>query len=127
MVKRYIAVLEGRVAGEAGEITLCFRLDPTNRPYQVHDPERGKRGISRWRKLESNGERTRIEFTPLTGRTHQLRVHAAHHLGLAAPIVGDRLYGSGREGQRLLLHAAYLRFHHPESGAVMEYSSPAPF
>lgn len=125
--KRYVAVLKGQVAGDSGEITLRFRLDPDNRPHQVYDPERGKLGISRWQKLSSDRERTRIEFTPLTGRTHQLRVHAAHELGLGCPIVGDRLYGNGRPGDRLLLHAELLRFRHPLTGDVMEYSSPVPF
>lgn len=125
--KRYIALLDGLVAGEAGEIRLPFRLDPDNRPYQIHDPLRGKMGITRWRLLAVENGRTRIEFTPLTGRTHQLRLHAAHRLGLGVPIVGDRLYGHGREGERMLLHAAHLAFAHPSTGEPVSLDSPAPF
>ncbi len=125
--KRYIALLEGTLSESIGEIQLCFRLDPDNRPYQIHDPLQGKLGITRWRRLSLEGRRTRIEFTPLTGRTHQLRLHAAHHLGLGIPIVGDRLYGLGREGEQMLLHAAFLAFTHPCSGAALQFHSPPPF
>lgn len=125
--KRYIAVLEGVIAGEAGEISLPFRLDPDNRPYQVYDPVHGKIGVSRWRKLRVEGTRTRVEFMPLTGRTHQLRLHAANEHGLGAPIVGDRLYGNRQPGERMLLHAAALGFQHPESGAPLTFTSPPPF
>ncbi len=125
--KRYIAVLEGIVTGNDGEIHLPFRLDPDNRPYQIHDPLHGKMGITLWRRLAVEGRRTRVEFTPLTGRTHQLRLHAAHHLGLGIPIVGDRLYGHGREGEQMLLHAAFLAFTHPCSGEALQFHSPPPF
>ncbi|RXL41467.1 RluA family pseudouridine synthase, partial [Citrobacter sp. AAK_AS5] len=77
--------------GETGEVRLPFRLDPTNRPYQVYDPVHGKMGVSGWRRIEVRGSRTLVAFTPLTGRTHQLRLHASHPLGLGYPIVGDRL------------------------------------
>lgn len=127
VAKHYIAVLEGIVDGEAGEIGLPFRLDPDNRPYQVYDPVRGRMGITRWRRLATEQGRTRIEFTPLTGRTHQLRLHAAHRLGLGCPIVGDRLYGRGREGESMLLHASHLAFHHPASGKALAFDSPPPF
>jgi tRNA pseudouridine32 synthase / 23S rRNA pseudouridine746 synthase len=125
--KTYIAILEGIVDQEAGEIELAFRLDPDNRPYQVHDPIQGKVGITRWRKLGIEGNCTRIEFTPLTGRTHQLRLHAAHELGLGHPIVGDRLYGSGTAPGQLKLHAAFLAFDHPETGQRLEFASPPVF
>lgn len=127
VVKRYIALLEGIVRGDEGEIRLPFRLDPANRPYQIYDPLQGKMGITRWQRLAVEGGRTRIEFSPLTGRTHQLRVHAAHSLGLGLPIVGDRLYGHGREGEQMLLHAAYLAFAHPSTGEPLHFDSPAPF
>jgi tRNA pseudouridine32 synthase/23S rRNA pseudouridine746 synthase len=127
VTKRYTALLEGVVGGDAGEIRLSFRLDPDNRPYQVYDPIQGRTGITRWRRLATEGGRTRIEFTPLTGRTHQLRLHAAHILGLGCPIVGDRLYGQGREGEPMLLHAAHLAFLHPASGKALAFDSPAPF
>ncbi len=127
VAKRYIALLEGIVDGDAGEIGLSFRLDPDNRPYQMYDPVHGRMGITRWRRLAIEHGRTRIEFTPLTGRTHQLRLHAAHHLGLGCPIVGDRLYGQGREGETMLLHACHLAFLHPASGKALAFDSPAPF
>ena len=114
--KIYLAVLEGIVEGDSGEINLAFRLDPDNRPYQVYDPVQGKVGITRWRKLGVDGGCTLVEFAPLTGRTHQLRVHAAHELGLGCPIAGDRLYGKGTGPGQLKLHAARLVFDHPGSG-----------
>mgnify|MGYP001270300176 CR=1 FL=1 len=125
--KRYTALLDGIVAAQAGEIRLPFRLDPANRPYQIHDPIHGKLGITSWRRLAIEGERTRIEFTPLTGRTHQLRVHAAHRLGLGIPIVGDRLYGRGDEGERMMLHASFIALTHPVSGTALTFASPVPF
>ncbi len=125
--KRYIALLEGIITEGEGEICLPFRLDPDNRPYQIHDPLQGKIGITRWRRLAVEGERTRIEFAPLTGRTHQLRIHAAHSLGLGTPIVGDRLYGKGREGEQMLLHASHLAFAHPCTGEPLHFDSSAPF
>jgi tRNA pseudouridine32 synthase / 23S rRNA pseudouridine746 synthase len=125
--KRYMALVEGIVAGESGEIRLPFRLDPDNRPLQIHDALHGKLGITRWQKVGVEGRYTRIIFTPLTGRTHQLRVHAAHPLGLAAPIVGDSLYGTGQDGDRMCLHATFLQFHHPLTGGRLQFSSESPF
>ncbi len=125
--KRYNAILEGVVAEEAGEIELAFRLDPDNRPYQVYDPEQGKLGITRWFKLAVHNGRTRVEFIPLTGRTHQLRLHAAHELGLNCPIVGDRLYGRRKPGERMLLHAQYLQFFHPTTEKRLVFRSAVPF
>ena len=125
--KRYIALVEGVVDGEAGEIRLAFRLDPNNRPYQVYDPIQGKLGLSSWRKIGVEGKQTRIEFIPHTGRTHQLRLHAAHNQGLNCPIVGDRLYGNGQEGDQMLLHATFLRFRHPETGVPLAFQSKPPF
>jgi len=129
VIKKYTAVVEGCVEGTDGEIHLPYRLDPDNRPRQIYDPVRGKMGITRWQKLAAQQATTRIEFTPLTGRTHQLRVHAAHPhpLGLGAPIVGDSLYGSGREGDQMMLHASYLQFLHPETGQAVEFFSSPPF
>lgn len=125
--KRYIALLDGVVEQDAGIVELAFRLDPDNRPYQVYDPEKGKLGTTRWRKLGVEDGRTRVEFMPLTGRTHQLRLHASHEKGLGIPIVGDRLYGSGTGPGQLKLHASTLRFRHPETRKPMEFHSPAPF
>ncbi|MDU9048673.1 MAG: RluA family pseudouridine synthase [Candidatus Electrothrix sp. Rat3] len=133
--KTYVALLDGTVAGESGEIELRFRLDPNNRPYQVYDPLQGKLGITRWRRLalsrtlfESEVRpQTRMEFIPLTGRTHQLRLHAAHPLGLGCPIIGDSLYGSGNMGDPMYLHAARLAVTHPISKERLEFYSPPPF
>lgn len=125
--KRYIALLEGDVCGETGEIALPFRLDVENRPMQIYDPEQGKMGITQWGVLEREDGCTRVEFVPVTGRTHQLRVHAAHPLGLGCPIVGDALYGTGKEGDALMLHAAYLHFQHPVTGEEMAFCSVPDF
>ncbi len=127
--KKYIAVVLGSIAETGGEINLPFRLDPDNRPRQIFDPVHGKIGISRWEKLAANETTTRIQFTPLTGRTHQLRVHAAHPRpqGLGAPIVGDSIYGSGRDGDQMLLHACFLQFRHPGSGKTVTFQSRPSF
>lgn len=125
--KRYEALLEGRVSEEKGEISLAFRLDPANRPWQIYDPVHGKMGITRWQRLEISAATTRVSLTPLTGRTHQLRLHAAHELGLGCPVIGDSLYGSGREGDPMLLHATFLSFVHPDSSSRLEWKSSAGF
>lgn len=123
--KRYTAILEGEIAAEAGVIRLAFRLDPDRRPYQVLDPEQGRLGETRFERVAVAGGRSRVHFYPKTGRTHQLRLHAAHPLGLNAPILGDRLYG--RAGPRLHLHADQLCFEDPLTGQRVEISAPAPF
>jgi tRNA pseudouridine32 synthase/23S rRNA pseudouridine746 synthase len=125
--KRYVALIDGAVAADSGIIELAFRLDPDNRPYHVYDPERGKPGVTRWRKLAMEQGCTRVEFMPLTGRTHQLRLHSAHEKGLGFPIVGDRLYGTGTGPGQLKLHASTLRFRHPATRQSLEFSSPPPF
>ncbi len=123
--KRYVAWVEGRVQAEEGTIDFPMRVDLEDRPRQIHDPVHGKPAVTAWRVLERRGARTRVAFFPLTGRTHQLRVHAAHPLGLGAPIVGDRLYG--HEGERLHLHAEALSFRHPGTGQRVSFERPAPF
>ncbi len=125
--KKYQAVLNGVVKEEQGRIELSFRLDPANRPHQVYDPVRGKTGITRWRRVSVEDGKTRVEFIPLTGRTHQLRLHAAHPMGLGCPIVGDRLYGSRKSEERMLLHAAFLQFFHPRTEEEVEFYSEVPF
>jgi tRNA pseudouridine32 synthase/23S rRNA pseudouridine746 synthase len=127
VTKRYIALVEGCVEKGSGTIELAFRLDPDNRPCQIFDPVNGKQGITLWRKLAEEPPGARIEFTPLTGRTHQLRLHAAHPAGLNAPIAGDALYGDKRDDEKMFLHATFLAFNHPLSGAQLEFSSAAPF
>lgn len=123
--KRYVAVLEGTLEGEEGVIELPLRVDLEQRPRQVVDFQHGKSALTRWQVLSRAGGRTRVAFFPLTGRTHQLRVHASHRLGLGTPIVGDRLYGEA--GARLMLHAEALRFRHPLTGEPMQLEVPAPF
>lgn len=125
--KQYIALLDGELPGDSGTIELAFRLDPENRPHQVYDPARGKTGITHWKKWSVENGQTRVEFRPVTGRTHQLRVHAASEHGLGIPIVGDRLYGSGTAPGQLKLHASYLSFLHPRSGEKAEFRSAPPF
>ncbi len=123
--KTYVAILEGIVEADSGIIELAFRLDPENRPHQIYDPVQGKVGITHWQKLEIMDGCTRIEFKPLTGRTHQLRLHAAHEQGLGTPIVGDRLYGTGTGPGQLKLQATRLAFDHPETGKRMRFEIPA--
>jgi len=121
--KRYEAVVSGSISETSGAIRLPFRLDPDNRPYQIYDPINGKEAVTLWKWIADHERGTRIEFTPLTGRTHQLRVHSAHPLGLAAPIVGDALYGSGRDGDTMYLHATYLSFNHPADSRIVEFNA----
>lgn len=126
--KRYVALLSGQVAGEGGEIDLPLIKDFDDRPRQIVDPRRGKPARTRWELLERGPEHTRVALYPKTGRTHQLRLHAAHPRGLGAPIVGDMLYGFGEgEALRLMLHAQGLCFRHPVTDATLELSSPCPF
>lgn len=125
--KEYEALLEGTVDEPSGKIELAFRLDPDNRPWQVYDPENGKLGITRWQRIDVQNGLSRIAFFPLTGRTHQLRVHAAHPKGLGCPIVGDSLYGSGVLGDTMLLHAHTLHFSHPDSSQPLTFHAPVPF
>jgi tRNA pseudouridine32 synthase / 23S rRNA pseudouridine746 synthase len=123
--KRYIALLDGRIEEMSGTISLPLSADYNNRPCQMVDLENGKLALTHWRKLESINKTTRIEFTPITGRTHQLRIHAAHISGLNAPIVGDELYG--KKGERLFLHAEYLKFKHPVNGGTISIEKKADF
>lgn len=123
--KRYIALLEGRITPPKGRIELPLRPDLHDRPRQAVDPLHGKPAITEYEVLEFRNGRTRIAFYPLTGRTHQLRVHAAHPSGLNAPIAGDRLYGTA--GRRLFLHAERIEFRHPATGDRIAIEKPADF
>ncbi len=123
--KRYVAVLDGVLERDEGVIELPLRVDLEQRPRQVVDFEHGKPALTHFRVLERAHGRTRVAFFPKTGRTHQLRVHAAHPRGLGLAIVGDRLYG--RADKRLLLHAERLAVRHPVTGAAIVIESPAPF
>ncbi len=115
------------LAKKSGTIELPFRLDIDNRPTQIYDPVHGKIGLTHWKTLSVENGQTRVEFVPITGRTHQLRVHAASEHGLGTPIVGDRLYGSGTEPGQLKLHAAFLSFTHPTTGEKLEFHSEPTF
>jgi tRNA pseudouridine32 synthase/23S rRNA pseudouridine746 synthase len=123
--KYYVALLDGILDQDAGTIDLPLRVDLEDRPRQLVCYEYGKAARTRWLKIGEEAGRTRVHFFPVTGRTHQLRVHAAHHLGLNTPIVGDELYG--RPGKRLHLHAEQLGFEHPVSGEWMTISRAADF
>lgn len=123
--KRYVAILDGSVKEKSGYINLPHRVDLDNRPYQILCYEYGKSSRTKYQVVEISGGRTRIHFFPITGRTHQLRFHASHHLGLDAPILGDDLYG--QKGTRLHLHAEEITFVHPIHGKEVKVISPAPF
>ena len=125
--KRYTALLGGHVKKEKGHIELAFSLDWPNRPKRVYDPEKGKLGITDWEVVNIETESTRVTFYPITGRTHQLRVHAAHELGIGHPIIGDTLYGNEELGDRLMLHSSHLSFDHPNTGQRLCFDMPAPF
>lgn len=129
--KKYIALLDGILHGKPEGCTeLPFRLDPDNRPHQIYDKVYGKSGITKWKKLGVKGKYTCIEFTPLTGRTHQLRLAASCSKelgGLGIPIAGDTLYGKRIPGGRLMLHASEIEFHHPISGELIHISCPPDF
>lgn len=123
--KKYIAWLDGLLERDAGVVELPLRVDLEQRPRQLVDFVHGKHARTRFEVLERSSGRTRIAFHPETGRTHQLRVHAAHSLGLGIPIAGDRLYG--RPGERLMLHAEALVLTHPTSHERLSLRAPAPF
>ena len=124
--KKYIALLDGILHGKPeGRTELPFRLDTENRPHQIYDKENGKIGITEWKKLGVEKGLTRIEFSPLTGRTRQLRLAASCPVelgGLGIPIKGDSLYGVCEEGECLMLHAAEIEFFHPISGEKIHLS-----
>ena len=123
--KCYIALLEGIVPQDEGVIDLPLRPDVDDRPRQRVDAEWGKPAVTRYHVLERNDGVTRVALEPMTGRTHQLRVHASHPMGLNCPIVGDRLYG--KAGRRLMLHAQTITFVHPATNKTMTLDSPADF
>ena len=123
--KHYVAVLAGEVEHDTGTINLPLRPDVDDRPRQMVDPIDGREAVTRYRVLQRSAGRTRVDLQPLTGRTHQLRVHAAHPQGLNAPIEGDMLYGTA--AQRLMLHAQRLTFTHPVTGRVIDLEAKAPF
>ncbi|MFT7117820.1 MAG: tRNA pseudouridine32 synthase/23S rRNA pseudouridine746 synthase [Flavobacteriales bacterium] len=123
--KRYVALLDGNVEKDTGFINLALRVDLDNRPFQMVDPVNGKSARTKFEVLERKDGKTKVYFYPITGRTHQLRVHASHPLGLNCPIIGDDLYGFKKD--RLYLHAEQLEFIHPVTLKPVIIHVPAPF
>ena len=123
--KCYIALLEGVVTDDEGIIDLPIRPDVDDRPRQRLDRDHGRPAVTRYRVLERCGGMTRVALEPLTGRTHQLRVHCSHALGLNCPIVGDRLYGHASD--RLKLHAQTITVVHPFTHLSITLESPPDF
>ncbi|MBS9774894.1 MAG: RNA pseudouridine synthase [Tenacibaculum sp.] len=123
--KRYIAILDGIISQKAGTINLPLFPDYNNLPHQLVCFKNGKPSITKYKVIGYKNNKTKIYLYPETGRTHQLRVHCAHHLGLNTPILGDDLYGTKQN--RLHLHAEKLIFKHPITGKTIELKSKAKF
>lgn len=123
--KKYIALLDGIVPEDEGTIELPLCPNPLDRPRQMVDTQYGKPAITYYQVLERTDKYTRIAFYPHTGRTHQLRVHAAHPSGLHCSIIGDELYG--KKDKRLYLHAESIEFTHPVNGQSMCITKKADF
>ncbi len=129
VAKRYETVVQGWPADDEGSCNAPLRLDWPARPRQVVDWEGGKPSYTRWRVLQRLGDgaaaQTRMALEPVTGRSHQLRVHMQT---LGHPIIGDELYGTAPgPGERLLLHACWLQLLHPVTGETLQFESPVPF
>jgi tRNA pseudouridine32 synthase/23S rRNA pseudouridine746 synthase len=132
VTKRYIAVVAGKLDAPPdtwGVIDLPIIVDWPNRPLRIIDHSLGKPSQTRWRVLgyDETGSNTRVELEPVTGRSHQLRVHLR---ALGHPILGDALYAPPEvqaRANRLLLHAVSLGFTHPVTGAQLRFESPLPF
>lgn len=122
--KRYIAVVSGPLERTEGVIDLPLIGDWPNRPRQMVDHASGKPSLTRYRLLSKEGDTSRVELEPVTGRTHQLRVHLA---ALGHPILGDALYGDAASSPRLLLHASSLSFAHPLTGELLNFQDLPPF
>ncbi len=122
--KTYVARVAGRVAQERGRIELPLICDWPNRPRQMVCHERGKPAVTDWEVIAREPGATRLRLRPLTGRSHQLRVHLA---ALGHPILGDPLYGDAASADRLQLHAETLSFRHPEGGARVTFHAEVPF
>ena len=125
--KRYEAVLDGVPALQQGTISLPLMPDITDRPRQRVDMEHGKPSVTTYRVVSTQNHRTLVWLFPHTGRTHQLRVHCAHPLGLATPILGDPLYGRGTAAPRMYLNAAELEITNPVTGRRMQWESESAF
>ncbi|MFN5240003.1 MAG: RluA family pseudouridine synthase [Aphanizomenon sp.] len=125
--KVYEALLTGSLAINEGKINLPLWGNPDHRPYQEVDLSRGKPSLTHFRVMNREGDYTRVEFVPLTGRTHQLRVHAADTRGLGMMILGDKLYGCLKSVSRLYLHARELSFYHPQLEKMLHLQVKTPF
>ncbi len=125
--KIYEAVLAGTLNTNQGVIELPLWGNPENRPYQQVNWQYGKPSLTKYQVISKQANCTRVEFIPLTGRTHQLRVHAADPTGLGIPILGDRLYGCSTAASRLHLHARELSFDHPQLGKRLHLQTKTPF
>lgn len=122
--KRYVAVVAGKLAPATGEVNLPMIADWPNRPLQKIDTENGKPSLTRYRLLGIDEGNSRMELEPVTGRSHQLRLHMA---AIGHPILGDALYGDASSAPRLLLHATTLDLAHPLSGVPLHFVSSPPF
>ena len=123
--KRYVALLDGKITKKEGKIKLPLRVDLDDRPRQLVDFIHGKHAETIWKILKIENDKTRVHFYPITGRTHQLRVHAAHKDGLNTSIFGDDLYG--KKENRLHLHAEFIEFLHPSTNKKMSFTVAANF
>lgn len=123
--KQYTAILDGKIQINTGEIRLPLILNPKERPLQMVSFAHGKPAITQFEVVSHSEGKTRVHFYPITGRTHQLRIHAAHPEGLNTPILGDTLYGTPAD--RLYLHAETLDFTHPITGIHLHLTTPCPF
>lgn len=124
--KSYVARVWGDPEEDRGRIDLPLALDWPNRPLHRVDHEAGKPALTEWTVLSRDGETTRLRLSPLTGRSHQLRVHMQ---AIGHPILGDPFYATGPalDAPRLMLHAERLGLRHPDGGAPIELFSPCPF
>jgi tRNA pseudouridine32 synthase / 23S rRNA pseudouridine746 synthase len=124
--KTYVARVRGRVEQDRGRIDLPIGTDWPNRPRQMIDEVNGRSAITEWEVVERGETETRVRLSPLTGRSHQLRVHM---LALGHPILGDPIYATGtaRNFPRLMLHAEVLALHHPATNEWVTFTAPCPF
>ncbi|MDO5705524.1 MAG: pseudouridine synthase [Paracoccus sp. (in: a-proteobacteria)] len=124
--KTYVARLHGRLVPKTGTVDLPLIVDWPNRPRQKVCHETGRPAQTDWRVIRADDAETRVRLFPVTGRSHQLRVHMA---SLGHPILGDPLYATGAAADhpRLMLHAETLRIKHPDSGVMTSFSAPVPF
>ncbi len=125
--KTYVALCWGQPPQDSGRIELPLRYDPPTKPRHVVDHQQGRHALTFWQVTERHAEHCRVELTPITGRSHQLRVHM---LAIGHPLLGDQLYAHAAALQahsRLCLHASHLAITHPQRGERLEFHSPAPF